>query len=283
MNIMCKNISSNPTKPESAEARVQRVRKEVADALKVRSRIGTPAEKLEVVMTSAGLDKLENATVMVLGLGGVGSSCTEALARGGIGNLIIVDGDIVSESNINRQAIAFTQTLGHNKTDVMQEMIASINPACNVQAINKFMLSSDVEAFMQKWASKADMVIDAIDSVAVKLAIAQFAYTHNVKLISSMGGANKLHPEMLKFSDISKTVNCPLSRVMRKECRRRGIKKLEVLFSAEQPLVRPAIEGAARSERTNLGTASFMPPIMGQMIAGRVLCQLAEVPDYEQL
>ena len=275
MNSTIKNA-----KPESSEARMQRIRKEVANALKVRQCVGTPTEKLEIVMTNVGLRRLKSATVMVLGLGGVGSSCALALARGSVGNLIVVDGDVVAQSNINRQAIAFTNTLGKKKTSVMQEMIKHINPACNVIALDKFLLSNDVDSFMHKWANGVDAVVDAIDSVAVKLAVAEYANNNEIKLISSMGSANKLHPEKLQFADISQTINCPLCRIMRKECRRRNISKLEVLFSSEQPLIRPAIEGASRSRRSNLGTASFMPPIMGQMIAGRILCKLAKVPDY---
>jgi tRNA threonylcarbamoyladenosine dehydratase len=254
-------------------------RAEIAESLKVRTRQGTPTEKLEIIMTAAGLDRLEAATVMVIGLGGVGSNCVEALARGGVGHLVVIDHDVVSESNINRQAIAYHSTLGRKKHEVVRDMVADINPACEVEAIDAFLRAEDIPPLFDRYLGKVDMVIDAIDSVSTKLAIAEYADRNGMPLISSMGGGNKLHPEMLRFADVSKTKNCPLSRVMRKECRKRGIRKLRVLYSCEEPVKRPAVEGASRRERTNLGTASFIPPIMGQMLAGKVLCEIAQVPE----
>ena len=254
-------------------------RAEIAESLKVRTRQGTPTEKLEIIMTAAGLDRLEAATVMVIGLGGVGSNCVEALARGGVGHLVVIDHDVVSESNINRQAIAYHSTLGRKKHEVVRGMVTDINPACEVEAIDAFLRAEDIPPLLDRYAGRIDMVVDAIDSVSTKLAIAEYANRNGMPLISSMGGGNKLHPEMLRFADVSKTKNCPLSRVMRKECRKRGIRKLRVLYSCEEPVKRPAVEGASRRERTNLGTASFIPPIMGQMIAGKVLCEIAQVPE----
>ncbi len=252
---------------------------EVVESLKVRTRQGTPTEKLEIIMTRAGLERLAEATVMVIGLGGVGSNCVEALARGGIGHLVVIDHDVVSESNINRQAIAYHSTLGRKKHEVVRSMVADINPACEVEALDMFLRADDIPVLLDKYLGRVDMVIDAIDSVSTKLAIAAYADRTGMPLISSMGGGNKLHPECIRFADISKTVNCPLSRVMRKECRKRGIRKLRVLYSCEEPVKRPPLEGASRKERTNLGTASFMPPIFGQMIAGKVLCEIAQVPE----
>lgn len=273
---MAENVNS---KNATIAAAAPRTREEIAESLCVRTRRGTPTEKLEVIMTSAGLDRVEAATVMVIGLGGVGSNCVEALARGGVGHLIVLDHDIVGLSNINRQAIAFHSTLGRKKHEVVRDMVHDINPDCEVEALDMFLRADDVAPLLDRYLGKVDMLIDAIDSVSAKLAIAEYADRTGMPLISSMGGANKLHPECLRFADVSETRNDPLARVMRKECRKRGIRSLRVLYSCEEPVKRPAVEGAERRERTNLGTASFMPPIFGQMLAGKVLCEIAQVPE----
>lgn len=231
--------------------------------------------KLELVMGRAGVERLAASTVMVLGLGGVGSNCVEALARGGVGHFIIVDHDVVQESNINRQAIAFYSTVGRRKIDVMRDMIADINPSAQVEALDTFVLAQNVPAFLDTYATCADYVVDAIDTVSAKLAVAEYADRTGLRLVSSMGAANKLRPECFRIADIYDTVNCPLCRIMRKEGRKRGIGHLRVLYSCEEPVRVPTREGAPRRERSNLGTASYVPPIMGQMIAGEVIRTLA--------
>ena len=218
--------------------------------------------RLERIMGREGLERLTSSSVMVLGVGGVG-------------HLVVVDHDVVQESNINRQAIAFRSTLGLPKVEAMRRMIADINPDAQLETLRRFVLAQDVPALLDEYAGKVDYVVDAIDTVSAKLAIAEYADAHDMRLISSMGAANKLHPECLRVADVFDTVNCPLSRIMRKEARKRGIKRLKVLYSCEQPVKVAAREGAQRSERSNLGTASFMPPIMGQMIAGQVIRELA--------
>ena len=218
----------------------------------------TATSKLELIMGRDGLARLADSTVMVLGVGGVGSNCVEALARGGVGRLIVVDHDVVQASNINRQAIAFRSTIGRKKVDVARAMIADINPEAQVEALDRFVLAEDVPEFLDAYADRVDYVVDAIDTISAKLAVAQYA-------------------EAFRFADVFDTVNCPLCRIMRKEARKRGIRRLRVLYSCEQPVPVPVREGAERRERSNLGTASFVPPIMGQMIAGEVLCALAGV------
>lgn len=234
-------------------------------------------EKLELIMGREGLARLAASTVMVLGVGGVGSNCVEALARGGVGRLVVVDHDVVQASNINRQAIAFRSTIGRKKVDVARAMVADINPSAQVEALDRFVLAEDVPDFLGAYAGRVDYFIDAIDTISAKLAVAQYADTEGLRLISSMGAANKLRPDCFRFADVYDTVNCPLCRIMRKEGRKRGIRHLRVLYSCEQPVDVPVREGAARRERSNLGTASFVAPIMGQMIAGAVLCELAGV------
>ena len=241
----------------------------------------TAKDRLRVIMGEDGLARLERARVLVLGCGGVGSNCIEALVRGGIGCIAIVDRDVVAPSNINRQAIAFHSTVGKRKVDVMAAMVRDINPECRVSSLYDFVLAENLERVLA-WAREAlggepDYVVDAIDTISTKLALAELAERDGFPLISSMGGAKKLHPECLRIADVHKTVNCPLARIMRKECRRRGIRHLRVIYSCEEPVRISATPGAARSERTDLGTASFMPPIMGQMVAGEVLRTISGV------
>ncbi|MEG0324674.1 MAG: tRNA threonylcarbamoyladenosine dehydratase, partial [Raoultibacter sp.] len=233
--------------------------------------------KLELILGSEGVAQLASSTVMVLGLGGVGSNCVEALARGGVGRLIVVDHDVVQESNINRQAIAYRSTIGKKKAEVMRCMIADINPDAEVIALDMFVLKENLAGLIEAYRDRLDYVVDAIDTVSTKLALAEYADQEGITLISSMGAANKLYPECFKLADIYDTVNCPLCRVIRKEARKRGIGALRVLYSCEQPVDVPTREGATRKERSNLGTASFVPPIMGQMIAGEVIRDLSGI------
>lgn len=231
--------------------------------------------KLELIMGRDGLERLAGSTVMVLGLGGVGSNCVEALARGGVGHLIVIDHDIVQASNINRQAIAFHSTIGRKKTEVVRSMVADINPNAQVDVLDMFVLAESAAELLSTYRDQADYVVDAIDTISTKLALAEYADREGMHYISSMGAANKLHPECFRVADVYDTVNCPLCRIMRKEGRKRGIKSLRVLYSCEEPVRVPVREGAERRERSNLGTASYVPPIMGQMIAGEVIRELA--------
>ena len=241
----------------------------------------TMTTKLEVILGAEGVRRLQGARVAVFGCGGVGSNCIEALARGGVGTIAIVDKDVVAPSNINRQAIAYTSTIGRRKIDVTAAMIADINPDARVIARHAFVLAENIEELLAELENACggplDYIVDAIDTVSTKLAIAKLCEERGLALISSMGGANKLHPECLRIADVHKTVNDSLSRIMRKECRKRGIRHLRVLYSCEEPMHLKAREGASRSERSDLGTASFMPPIMGQMIAGEVIRQISGV------
>ena len=236
----------------------------------------TATDRLRLILGSEGLAKLENATVMVLGLGGVGSSCAEALARGGVGHLVLVDRDVVAPSNINRQALAFQSTIGKPKAEVMSAMVADINPSCEVTAVQAFI---DKDRIPEQLGAlpRPDYIVDAIDTIAQKLAIAAWCQDEGIKLVSAMGGANKLDPTRLRFSRIEKTEIDPIARVMRKECRKRGIHDLQVLWSDEQPLEaegkRDKIDekGFVREGESILGTMSYFPPIMGQMLASKVI------------
>lgn len=245
------------------------------------SNIPQRLQRLALLLQEEGIQKLNESRVLVLGLGGVGSSCVEALARGGIGHLALLDGDIVEESNINRQAIAFTSTVGRAKAEVMREMVLAINPGCDVDARKQFLTRENTADMLDSFA-KPDVVLDCIDTVSQKLEIVEWCANRQIPLLSAMGAANKRDPMALRFSLVEKTFNCPLSKVMRRECRKRGISQLEVIFSTESPLspqpprTSLATKTATRSGKAEtLGSMSYMPPIMGQMMAGKVICRLA--------
>lgn len=232
----------------------------------------TRTDRLERLLGIEGVARLAESRFMVIGIGGVGSNCVEALARGGIGSFVIVDADCVQESNINRQAIAFTSTIGKPKVEVMRDMIADINPQAHVETLERRILPDDVRGLFEECS--VDYCIDAQDTVTTKLAIAAYCDEHDMALLSSMGAANTFDPTKLAFADIYETSSCPLSRVVRKQARKAGIKRMRVLYSTEQPAQTQVREGAERSERSDLGTMSYLPAIMGQMLAARAICDM---------
>lgn len=220
--------------------------------------------------------RLRRSTVMVLGVGGVGSHCIEALARSGVGRLILIDHDRVSPTNINRQSIALHSTVGRYKTDVMKERIADISPQTEVITHKIFILPENIENIFDP---RPDYIIDAIDTVTAKLAVAEKAIEYKIPIISSMGTGNKLHAELFEITDISKTSVCPLCKVMRKELRARGIEHLKVLYSTEKPAVVPvstSIRGDG-GRRPTPGSISFVPPVAGLLIAGEAVRDLAGI------
>lgn len=229
---------------------------------------GERSSRTARIVGEQGVERLANAKVAVFGLGGVGSSCAEALARAGVGTLVLIDRDAVEESNINRQALAFYSTIGRRKAEVMAAMVKEISPHATVIAHDAFVTEDRVGEFVD---ASVDYVVDALDTVTTKLALAAYAQRAGIAYVGSMGAANKRRPEDLRFADIYDTQTCPLCRAVRKQARKRGIERMRVLYSSEQPMAVAAQAGAARRERTELGTFSFMPPIMGQMIAGDVI------------
>lgn len=233
-----------------------------------------PKERLARIMGQEGLARLAAARVLVLGIGGVGSNCAEALVRGGLGGIIAVDGDVVAPSNINRQSIAFLSTVGQPKVQVFSAMAADIDPACAVEPVRRFVHAEEVAAFLDE-VGPVDWVVDACDMVSTKLALAQECERRGQPLISSMGVANKLDPTAVSVTDIYQTVNDPLARVMRKEARKRGIRSLTVAYSSEVPHKSPPLPGTGRRDRTDLGTCSYMPAVMGLTIAGHVIRQIS--------
>ena len=192
--------------------------------------------RTQLLIGEDGLSRLKDSTIVVFGIGGVGSHCTEALARSGVGRLILVDNDTVALSNLNRQSIAYHSTIGQYKTQVMKARILDINPNAVVETYEQFILPENTEEFFKNISGTIDYIIDAIDTVSAKLAIMQYAQIHRIPVISCMGTGNKLHAELFEIADISKTSVCPLCRVMRRELKARGIEHLKVLYSKEQPI-----------------------------------------------
>lgn len=229
--------------------------------------------RTELLLGQEGVQKLRNACVMVLGVGGVGSHCIEALARSGVGKLILVDNDTVSLTNINRQSIAYHSTIGKYKTQVMKERIADICRETEVVTYECFVLPENLEKIFQE---RPDYIVDAIDTVTAKLALAEKAEKEEIPMISSMGTGNKLHGEMFTITDISKTSVCPLCKVMRKELKARGIFHLKVLYSPEKPIdIRGKETKEEKGNRRQIpGSVSFVPPVAGLLIAGEVIRDL---------
>lgn len=232
--------------------------------------------RTELLIGTEGMDKLRKSSVMVFGAGGVGSHCIEALARSGIGTLIIIDNDTVSLTNINRQSIAYHSTVGRPKTEVMAERIHDIDPSIRVKTYETFVLPENLTGILDG-EGRIDYIIDAIDTVSAKIALAEEAGKRGLRLISSMGTGNKLHPELFEIDDLSSTSVCPLCRVMRRELKQRGILHLKVLYSREKPV---DIGGRQTGEdpgvrRSVPGSISFVPPVAGLLIAGQVIRELS--------
>jgi tRNA A37 threonylcarbamoyladenosine dehydratase len=216
---------------------------------------------------------LASSSVAVFGLGGVGSYAVEALARAGVGRLVLVDNDRFSESNINRQLYALPSTVGRLKTEVTSERVKEINPECVTEIHNEFFLPENADNY--DFAS-FDCVLDCIDTVTGKIELAVRCTQAGTKIISAMGAGNKLHPEMFEVSDIMKTSVCPLAKVMRHELSKRGVKHLTVVYSKETAII-PASSGEETVRRSVPGSISFVPSAMGLIMAGEAVRQICSV------
>lgn len=218
-----------------------------------------------------GIEKLNNSNIIVFGVGGVGSFTVEALARAGVGNLTIVDFDDVDITNINRQIPALHSTVGKYKVDVMEDRILDINPNINIKKIRSLYNKDTSDEILTE---RYDYVVDAIDMVSSKIHLIETCEKKGLKIISSMGMGNKLDPTKIVVTDIHKTSTCPLAKVMRKELRDRGIKKLKVVYSTEQPieLKKKVING----KKVTPGSVSFVPSVGGLIIASVIVNELLE-------
>lgn len=205
-----------------------------------------------------GQKKIEDCSVAVFGVGGVGSYAAEALARAGVGKMLFVDGDCVEESNINRQLVADYETLGKSKAVVMAERARKVNPDCDALAMHMFF---DENTAAQIDFSQYDYVVDAIDSMSSKILLITTAQQAGCKVVSAMGAGNKLDPTRFEIADIYETTVCPLARVLRRELKKRGVEKLTVVYSKEEPRVKAVPPGSV----------SFVPSAMGLALASAVI------------
>ena len=243
-------------------------------------------ERTSLIIGKDGVKKLNKSKVAVFGIGGVGSYVVEGLVRAGIENFILVDNDVVSVSNINRQIIATTKTVGRPKVEVEKERILEINPNAKVETYQTFFMP-DTEGIID---DSIDYIVDCIDTVTAKIELVVRANKLNIPIISSMGTGNKLDPTKFEVSDIYKTSVCPLAKVMRKELKQRGINKLKVVYSKEEPIKKYVVEEDSidninnnnndnnkEKQKKNIpGSISFVPSVAGLIIAGEVVKDIIE-------
>ena len=219
--------------------------------------------RTELLIGKEGIEKLQKAKVAVFGIGGVGSYTVEGLARAGIGNFILVDNDTVSLTNLNRQIIATHKTIDMPKVEVAKQRILEINPNANVEIYQELFMP-ETKGILD---GSVEYVIDCIDTVTAKIELVLRANKLNIPIISCMGTGNKLDPTRFEVTDIFKTSVCPLAKVIRKELKSRGIKKLKVLYSKEEPIK----ISEYKEEKVKAGSISFVPSVAGLIIAGEVV------------
>lgn len=235
--------------------------------------------RTEMLLGNAAMEKLKNARVAIFGIGGVGGYVVEALVRSGVGAVDIIDSDKVCLSNLNRQIIATHKTIGMYKVDAMEERIKDINPECVVRKYNCFFLPENKDDFD---FTQYDYVVDAVDTVTAKLELVMEADKNNIPIISSMGAGNKLNPAEFEVADVFNTSVCPLAKVMRRELKKRGVKKLKVVYSKEESIKPMSVNdadvmetnGEERKRRATPGSTAFVPSVAGLIIASEVIKDL---------
>ncbi|MCR5590521.1 MAG: tRNA threonylcarbamoyladenosine dehydratase [Lachnospiraceae bacterium] len=229
--------------------------------------------RTELLYGKDAMERFASCRIAVFGIGGVGGYVVEALARSGIGALDLIDNDKVCLSNLNRQIIATMKTVGEYKVDAAEERVHEINPDCKVRTYRTFFLPETQDRFD---FGEYDYVVDAIDTVTGKLAIIEKAKKAGVPVISSMGAGNKVNPAAFEVADIYETTICPLAKVMRKECRKRGIESLKVVYSKEEPIT-PLPSEESSERRSVPGSTAFAPSVAGLIIAGEIINDLASL------
>lgn len=236
--------------------------------------------RTELLLGAEAMEKLRSARVAVFGIGGVGGYVVEALARSGVGALDLIDSDEVSLTNLNRQIIALRSTVGRAKVDVMRERVLDINPEARVETHRCFYLPETKDAFD---FSQYSYVVDAVDTVTAKIALVLEAQRLGVPIISSMGTGNKLDPTRFEVADIYETSVCPLAKVMRRELKKRGVERLKVVYSREEPISSERLTHLEKEGERELpppgrravpGSAAFVPPVAGLILAGEVIKDL---------
>ena len=220
------------------------------------------------------IEKLNNSKVAIFGIGGVGSFVVEGLVRAGVQNFILVDKDVVDITNLNRQIHATTKTIGKDKVEIMKQRVLDINPNAKVETYKEFFMPDSKTKILNK---SIDYIVDAVDTVTAKIELVVQAENLNIPIISAMGTGNKLDPTKFEITDIYKTSICPLAKVMRKELRQRGIKKLKVVYSKEEPIVPKNLKEKLEDKNAKKqvpGSISFVPSVAGMIIAGEVIKDL---------
>lgn len=231
-------------------------------------------QRTELLIGNENLEKLKKSHIIILGLGGVGGSAVEALVRAGVGELTLVDFDTVDITNLNRQIVATQNTIGKAKVAAMKERALSINPDIKINSyIEKFLKENSDLFFKNK---KYDYVVDAIDLITAKLDLIELCYKEKILIISSMGTGNKLDPTMFEVSDINKTSVCPMAKVIRKELKKRNVKRLKVVFSKEEAK-KPLNENSSREKKYNVGSIAFVPPVVGMIMAAQVIKDICKL------
>lgn len=229
-------------------------------------------ERTRILLGDTALERLAACHVVVVGLGGVGGQCTDALARAGVGRLTLIDSDVVTHSNINRQLVALQSTLGKAKTDVLRAHITDINPACQVTLHQVFLTPDDMAHFLP---ADADFVIDCIDTVPSKLALIVHAHRQGIPVAVSMGAGNRIDPTRVRLADISQTTSCPLARIVRQGLRNQGILNgIPTVYSDEPP--RPPRPRQDDDNRPTNGTISYLPPMFGLILTSVAIRHLLE-------
>lgn len=224
--------------------------------------------RTELLIGAEAITKLENSKVAVFGIGGVGSYTVEALVRSGVGKIVMIDNDVVSLTNLNRQLLATTQTIGQAKVKAMRDRILTINPRCEVTIFEKLYLP---ETSQELLADDYDYIVDAVDMVTAKIDLIVQANNRGIPIISAMGAGNKLDPTRFEVADIYQTTVCPLAKVMRKELRKRDIPSLKVVYSKEIPIKPMSSEESTDIRKQTPGSVAFVPSVSGLIIAGEVI------------
>ena len=231
-------------------------------------------QRTELLIGSENLEKLKKSNVIVFGLGGVGGATVEALVRAGIGNLSIVDFDIVDITNLNRQLVATQSVVGKPKVEAARERILAIRSDINLTVYQEKFLKEKSDLWFKD--KTYDYIVDAIDLVTPKLDLIELATNLKIPIISSMGTGNKINPAMFEVADIKKTSVCPLAKVVRRELKKRRINKLKVVYSKEEPR-KPFNENGSREKSKNVGSISFVPPVVGMILASEVIKDICEL------
>jgi tRNA A37 threonylcarbamoyladenosine dehydratase len=237
--------------------------------------------RTRLLLKDQGFGRLQEAHVLVVGLGGVGGYAAEMLCRAGVGQLTLVDGDTVSVSNINRQIIALNSTVGQSKAVLFRQRLLDINPECHITVIDEYLRDDSLVQLLQKLAADGHpLVVDCIDTLSPKVYLLYHSVRLGLPVVSSMGSGGKLDPSLVQTADISETHSCPLAAVVRKRLRRLGVSKgIRVVFSPEEVPQHAMQEEFSTNHRTTLGTISYMPPLFGCFLAAEAIKQIITNPN----